>query len=127
MNILTNKLLGRILFSVPFIVFGINHVLNSANMAGMLAGWPAAQALVIISGLAMLAGAAGIISGKYGLYASLGIALLMLIFVATLHVPGLMAAGGDQAKAMMPMLGIMKDTGLMGGALAIARSFYKEG
>lgn len=128
MNILTNKVLGRVLFSVPFIVFGINHVLNSANMGAMvLAGWPMAQVLVLVSGLAMLAGAVGIISGKQGLYASLGIALLLVIFIATVHIPGLIAAGSDQAKQLFPMLGLMKDTGLLGGALALARQFHREG
>lgn len=128
MNLLTNKVLGRVLFSVPFIVFGINHVLNSASMGAMvLAGWPMAQVLVLISGLAMLAGAVGIISGKQGLYASLGTALLLVIYIATIHIPGLIAAGSDQGKQLFPMLGLMKDTGLLGGALALARQFHREG
>lgn len=127
LNIVTSFLAARIVFAVPFAVFGFNHLAGSAEMASyMLPGWPAAQALVIISGLAMIAGAAAITIGKQAVYASLGIAVLMLVFIVTLHIPALIAAGGDKMKMMMPMVSMFKDTGLMGGALALAHIFHHE-
>jgi len=125
MEILTGRL-ARIIFAVPFGMFGIFHLMNSDNMAAMvLDGWPLAKYLVLLTGLCLIAASVSIISGKMAMLASLLLALLLLIFDLTLHVPRIMAAE-DEMSRMVPMIGFLKDTALMGGALVLAGVFSKQ-
>ena len=118
-------LIGRILFALPFIAFGLMHLTDSAKMAEMvLKDWPMAQGLVIISGIAMLAGGISIIINKMAKWGSLGIAVLMLIMVVSLHLPNAMS--DDENAKMMGMISTLKDLGLMGGALFLAWYFDRK-
>ncbi|MBE7437526.1 MAG: DoxX family membrane protein [Spirochaetales bacterium] len=116
MQILTTTV-ARVLFAGPLAIFGLFHFVNSADMSGMLAGWPAATFLVYLTGLCLIAGAVAIISGKMARLASLLLALLMVIFVAAIHLPALI--GGDQ----MAMVSLLKDIIIAGGALGFAGTF----
>lgn len=111
---------GRILFALPLLVFGSMHLMNSGAMAGMvLAGWPMAQVLVIFTGLAMVAAAVSILSLKHTRLAAMLLGAMFLVFVVSVHIPGMMAAQDDNAR-MMPMMGLLKDTMLAGGAFLMS-------
>jgi len=73
---------------------------------------------VYFTGVAMLAAAASILTGKYTRLSGILLAALLIIFVLTVFVPG-MASDNEQMK-QMSFVGLMKDLSLAGGALLIA-------
>jgi len=117
---------GRIIFAIPFGVFGIMHFMNAEQMAeSILAGWPAAEFFVYVSGLGLIMGSVSIIIRKYERLATLLLALELGIFIATLHIPGLIQ--GDEAMLPIIMVNLLKDMALMGGALILFGIFTEEG
>ena len=115
MNILTTTV-ARLLYAIPMALFGIFHFMNGADMAGMVPSFiPGGVFWVYLTGLALVLAAVSIIIQKKARLACLLLALLLIIFVLTMHVPGL---SGENAQMAMPML--LKDTALAGAALAFA-------
>ena len=120
MNNLKDK--GRIVFAIPFTMFGMMHLVMAGNMTGMVPSWvPGGVFWVYVTGLALVAAAVSIISKKQIYLASLLLALLMAVFVMTIHLPAVF--GGDQ----MAMGSMLKDISLAGGALLIAGLFKDNG
>ena len=107
--------LGRFLYAIPFGIFGILHFMYAPSWASMvLKGWPIAEGLTYIVGLAFILAAVSIIINVKARLACLLLALLLLIFDVALHIPGIIA--GDQ----MQLGNFLKDTALMGAALTYA-------
>lgn len=118
MNNLKDK--GRIVFAIPFAMFGMMHLVMAGNMAGMVPSWvPGGVLWVYVTGLALVAAAVSIISKKQIYLASILLAVLLGVFVMTIHLPAIL--GGDQ----MAMGSMLKDISLVGGALLIA-GLYKD-
>jgi uncharacterized membrane protein len=114
---------GRIIYSVPFLFFGFGHLTNANNMAGIVPPFiPGGVFWVYFTGVAMILAALAIITGKQGRGACFGLAVMLLIFIVTIHLP---AMSNPQMK-MMAMMGLFKDTGLMGAALAIGGTFGQK-
>ncbi len=105
--------LGKYIFAIPFVVFGIFHFMNAEAMAGMA---PGGTIMVYISGVALILAAISIFIGKLDKLASVLLALLLLLFIVLIHAPGL----GDEATQQMSMPNLLKDMGLLGGALMAA-------
>ncbi len=104
--------LGRFIFGIPFILFGVFHFMYASQMASsMLQGWPIAEGLVYISGLAILLAGVSIVINVKARLACLLLALLLLLFIVGVRLPAV--AGGDQ----MAMGHLLKDISLMGAAL----------
>ena len=114
MKLLTTTI-ARILFALPFGVFGLFHFMGAKDMAGMVP-IPGGVIWIYITGAAMLAACIAIITKKMGKIACLGLALMLLTFIVTIHIPGL----GDEATMQMSMVSLLKDMALMGGALTYA-------
>ena len=115
--------IGRILYAVPFLGFGLGHISNAGQMAGMVPSFiPGGIFWIYFTGVAMILAALAIITGKHGRNACLGLAVMLLIFIVTIHLPGL----ADPKMKMMAFMGLMKDTSLMGAALVIAGTFKKN-
>ena len=115
MNILTTTG-ARLLYAIPMALFGIFHFLNASQMTGMVPSFiPGGVFWVYLTGLALILAAVSILIQKQARLACLLLALMLIIFVLTIHLPGL---GGENAQMAMPML--LKDTALAGGALAFA-------
>lgn len=120
MNNLKN--VGRIVFAAPFAIFGMMHLMMANDMAGMVPSWvPGGVFWVYVTGMALVAAAISIISKKQIYLASVMLAVLMGVFVMTIHLPAII--GGDQ----MTMSGLLKDMSLAGGALLIAGLFKDNG
>lgn len=120
MNNLKN--IGRIVFAVPFAIFGMMHFMATGDMAGMVPSWvPGGVFWVYVTGIALVAAAISIILKKQIYLASVLLAVLMGVFVMTIHLPALL--GGD----LMAMSGMLKDMSLAGGALLIAGLFKDNG
>jgi putative oxidoreductase len=113
-DLLTTKV-ARGAFALPFAIFGLFHFVNANAMAGVVPV-PGGVFWVYFTGAALVAGAAGIITGYLGKWAALGLAALMLTFVVTVHAPGL----ANPKMAQMATIGLLKDLALMGGALTWA-------
>ena len=114
----TLSALGRFIYAIPFGIFGILHFMYAPAWASMvLKGWPIAEGLTYIVGLAFILAAVSIILNIKARLACLLLALLLLIFDVTLHIPG-MLAGGQMAQ--MQLGNFLKDTALMGAALTYA-------
>ena len=108
--------IGRIVYSVPFLVFGTMHLMKAPMMAPMVpAIFPGGVIWVYLTGVAMLAAALSLISGKFVTYACIGLTAMLGIFIVTVHIPHL----NDPQMGMMAMIGLLKDTGLAGAALFI--------
>ena len=120
---LPTLLLGRILFCIPFVAFGLMNVTGAEKIAGFVPAWmPGGLILVYITGFAELAAAASILIGKQTRLAGQLLALLLLIFVFTIHVPGMMNAADEMTK-LMSLAGALKDLGLAGGALLVSHIY----
>lgn len=116
MNALTGSA-ARIIYGLPFAIFGLFHFMNAGQMAGMVPSWiPGGVFWVYVTGLALIAASVSIITQKQMRMATLGLAAMLLIFVLTIHLPAVI--GGNQAA----MSRLLKDTALMGAALMLAGS-----
>jgi uncharacterized membrane protein len=109
---------GRILFALPFAVFGTLHLSMGASMAATVPGWvPGPQiAWVYLTGIVMIVSALAIAADRFARLAGLGIATLMGLFVLTVHIPGL----SDPGTAQMAMASLLKDLALLGAGLMVA-------
>lgn len=123
MNNLTT--IGRILFAIPFIVFGIMHLMKGSAMAGMVPSYvPGGVVWIYITGLAMVAAGVSIIIKKMIRTASLLLGVLLIIYILTIHLPGLGSA--DPMVQMMSMTSLLKDLGLAGAAFMISGLYSNE-
>ena len=117
MKLLTTTV-ARYVFAIPFGIFGLFHFLNASQMAGMVP-IPGGVIWVYLTGVALLAACISIIIQKYTRWACLLLALMLIIFVLTLHLPGVF----DEATRQMSMPNLLKDTALAGGALILADKY----
>ena len=116
-----NKLaiFGRILFALPFGILGLNHFLMTDVFIGMMSSFiPGGAYTILVSGLLLIVASISIILNKNIKIACFGLAALLFIFITTIHIPGLFNA--DPKLAQLSLIELLKDTGLMGGAIMIA-------
>jgi putative oxidoreductase len=108
---------ARIIFGIPFVVFGLNHFLNAKMMAGaVLANWPAAIIFIYLSGTGLILAGISFIINKYVRLAGILLAVELFIIILAVQVPGLM----NPATMQMSFIGILKDLGLIAASLYIA-------
>lgn len=110
--------IGKFLYSIPFVIFGIFHFMKGDQMAGMVPSWvPGGIFWVYLTGVAMLAAGVSIMINKKAALATLLLAVLLLLFILTIHLPAVI--GGDQQA----MTSLLKDTALAGAALFMSGHF----
>jgi uncharacterized membrane protein YphA (DoxX/SURF4 family) len=97
-------------------IFGILHFMAADGMSGMVP-LPGGVIWVYITGLSLIAAASSIIIQKKARLASTLLAILLLIFVFAIHLPGALK-GGDSGQ--MSMMSLLKDLAIAGGALIFA-------
>jgi putative oxidoreductase len=115
----TLSVLGRFIYAIPFGIIGVFHFMYATHLAATLKGWPIADGLVYIVGLALILAAVSIIINVKARLACLLLALLLLIFILALHLPGVIK--GNQ----MAMMSLLKDTALMGAAISYSSILNK--
>ena len=109
---------ARFLYGLPMIMFGVFHFMKGKQMEGMVPSFfPLKIFWVYLTGVALIAAGISIITKIQARLASLLLALMLLVFVVLIHLPGLMDS--------MPNL--LKDTALMAAALMIAGVMEREG
>ncbi len=112
---------ARYLYAIPFGIFGVIHFMNGSDMAGMVP-IPGGVIWVYLIGVALIAACVSIIIQKYTRLACLLLALLLIIFVLSMHLPGVIGAEDDMAMAAS-MSSLLKDSALAGGALILANNY----
>jgi uncharacterized membrane protein YphA (DoxX/SURF4 family) len=122
MNKLFATRAGILLYSIVIAVFGVNHFMNAKSMTAVVPSFmPGGIIWVYITGAALVLAAIAFIIGKYITLAGWLLALMFLIIILTIHLPGMLNATDETAKTMS-MVNILKDAGLVAGALMIAGS-----
>jgi putative oxidoreductase len=114
--------IGRILFALPFLVFGINHFVMKDYYLGMLTSFiPLGAYTIILTGIVMIATSISIITKKYIMQSTLILASLLFLFIITIHIPHLL----NDKETTATIIALLKDISLMGGSLMIA-GIYSE-
>ncbi|WP_343700741.1 hypothetical protein [Chitinophaga sp.] len=111
-----------VLYALIWACFGINHLVNAKEMMGMV---PLAGGVfwIYLTGVAMLLAAAAIIFNIQAKLAGYLLAVMLLVFIFAIHIPSMMKGN------MMAPVSILKDLGLLCGAIIIAniRPVHKQG
>jgi putative oxidoreductase len=116
------SLLGRILFAIPFAVFGINHFLMTDYYVGMLTSFiPLGAYTIILTGILLITASISIITKKFVKISTICLAILLFIFIVTIHIPHLFT----ETDRTVTLIALLKDISLMGGSLMIA-GFYSD-
>jgi uncharacterized membrane protein len=114
--------IGRILFALPFGIIGLNHFLMYDYYSGMITSFiPGAGFTILLTGFCLIAACISIIAKKFISISCISLAVLLLIFIASIHIPQLF----DPELSKAALMQLLKDTGLMGGSLMVA-GIYKE-
>jgi putative oxidoreductase len=108
---------GRILFAIPFLIFGVNHFLMLDYYVGMLTSFiPLGAYTIILTGIFLIVTSISIITRKYIMQSTLVLASLLFLFIITIHIPHLF----DDSDRTTTLIALLKDVSLMGGSLMIA-------
>lgn len=121
MNTVLN--LGKYLFAIPMLMFGIGHMGNANAMSGMVP-IPGGAFWVYLTGAALIAAAVSIAIGKMDKLATALLGLMLIIFALSIHLPGMMGSEGMEQQAYMGNL--MKDLSLGGAAWFYATNVAKD-
>jgi uncharacterized membrane protein len=114
------------LLSVVLIIFGIFHFLYPRDLLVYVP-----QFLVggitwayIVGGAFMLVGLS-FMTNQFVKFTSYLLAVLLIIFILTIHLPNLLNAG-DKDMRRFALINLLKDTAIVGFALHIAASAYHQ-
>jgi len=115
--------IGRVLFAIPFAIFGLNHFLFLNFYIGTISSFiPLGPYTIILTGIFLIMASLSILFNKYVKLSTILLAILLLIFILTIHIPGLF----DPDKWQMALIELLKDTSLMGGSLMIAGMTFEN-
>lgn len=116
------NIVGRILYGLPLLIFGLLHFMSAQMMAGMVPIFiPGGILWVYITGAALILAAIAIIVNRFSALAALLLGIMLLSFAFTIHLPMLM--GGD----MNAMSNLLKDTALAGAAFFVYATTSQAG
>jgi uncharacterized membrane protein len=108
---------GRVLFGLPFGILGLNHFFMKDFYLGLLTSFiPGMGFTILLVGFALIVASVCIIMNKYIRVACFSLALLLVLFIVTIHIPNIFI----KANSTIAMIELMKDTALLGGSLMIA-------
>jgi putative oxidoreductase len=110
----------RILFAIPFVVFGAVHFMNAEQMKAMVPPYfPGDIIWVYITGIIFILVALAFVINKYAKPGGYLLAFVLLVFILTIHIPALL--NGNQ----MALGGLLKDFALMAASMFIANFSHK--
>lgn len=115
--------IGRILFAVPFVLFGVNHFIMMDYYLGILTSFiPLGPYTIILTGIMLIASGISIIFKKFVGISTILLACLLFIFIVTIHIPHLIS----EPEKTITIFALLKDISLMGGSLMIAGIYSEE-
>ena len=110
--------LGRVFAAAPLAAFGAEHFLNVRAFAPAVPGWiPFHPFWIVFVGFALFAGALSLACNRYTKLSSTLLAVMIFIFVLTIHIPRVVASHDRISWAV-----VLRDTAFAGGFLAFAGS-----
>ena len=119
MNKISRHRLACIVFAIIMGIFGIFHLFNAENMKGTVPSWlPGGIIWVYITGIGFILAAVAILINKYTKLACYLLAAMLLIFIATIHLP-IVLSDKDEVSKQMAMLMMLKDIGLTIAAVLV--------
>ena len=108
--------IARILFGIPFLVFGLMHFSFADKMAGIVPSFlPGGILWIYLTGFGLVLAAISLFTQKFTKEAMIGTSIFLVATIALVQAPGM--ANPDPMMQQMAMSGFLKDTGLLGGAL----------
>jgi len=109
---------GRVLYALPFGIFGIFHLMQAKNFADMVPqAFPGSGVFwAYLTGVVFLLVAASLLSGRNVKQASLLLAFQLLVFILVIWIPGIR----NPEMQQIAMVNLLKDTALIGAALTLA-------
>jgi uncharacterized membrane protein len=108
-----------IILSIVMIVFGIFHFLQPKSLLSYVPPYlPGGIVWVYIVGIAFILAAIAFILNKYAKLAAYSLAILLFIFVITIHLPTYSDAGNLEMKNLA-LTNLLKDAALAAFALHI--------
>lgn len=110
-NLISTKL-AIIIFAVIMAFFGANNILNAKEMAANVPSFlPAAEVMAYVSGVGFLLAALAFLIDLYAKLAGYLLALLLLIIVFTVDIPGIFRSPTQPIK-MLFVTAMLKDAAL---------------
>ena len=109
---------AEIIFALTLVIFGINHLRAGEGMAGGIPGFiPGGVIWVYITGVGFILAAIAIFINRFKTPACYLLALMLLVFVVTIHLPAFINA--DAGAGGSALTSALKDTAIAMGALLI--------
>jgi uncharacterized membrane protein YphA (DoxX/SURF4 family) len=112
--------LGRLLFALSMIVFGAQHFMYAGFIATLIPAWiPAHLFWVYLTGAGFIVAALSIATGLFASLASIGLAVMFLLWFVLLHLPRVFAnpRNGDEWTSAFVAFA------LSGGSFLLAATF----
>jgi uncharacterized membrane protein YphA (DoxX/SURF4 family) len=101
------------------LIFGIFHFINADKMGGMVPDFiPGGVFWIYLTGAGLIAASISFIINVQARLAGFLLAGMLMVFVLTIHLPGVI--NGAEATSQMAMMGLLKDFGLAAASLLIA-------
>ena len=113
--------IGKYLFAIPFIIFGILYLVNGHAMTSMIL-MTGNVIWIYVSGLIMLLAGVTILIGKKDAVATFLLGLMFLIFAAFVDFPALIEQEGNEAVSSL----LLRDLVIAGAAFVYCRSAAKD-
>jgi uncharacterized membrane protein YphA (DoxX/SURF4 family) len=113
--------LGRILFGGSLVVFGVQHLMYGAFVATLIPVWiPAHLFWAYFVGLAFLAAALAIVTGRMAALAATLLGIMFFLWVVTLHAPRVALAlhNGNEWTSLLMALAMSGGSFVIAGATA---------
>ena len=114
------------LLAVVLIIFGIYHFLNARNLVVFVPDFiPGGIIWAYFTGAAFILVGIAFITNKMVKLAGYVLAVLLIIFIVTIHIPNYLYAGSKEMQTMA-LINLLKDTAIAGFALHIAAGAHHQ-
>ena len=114
------------LLSVVLFVFGVFHFLHPHDLLVFVPSFmPGGIIWVYFVGAAFILVALSFLTNKLVKLAGYVLAVLLIVFILSIHIPNYMNAG-DKEMRQMALINLLKDTAIVGFALHIAAGAHHQ-
>ena len=120
MNQHTISRIAIVVLALVLIIFGAYHFMSPQNLVAWVPSWlPGGILWVYLVGAAFIATGLSFIANKLVKYSGYALAILLFLFVFTIHLPAYIS-GGDPEMRQISFINLLKDIALAAFALYIA-------